>query len=363
MPPSARLAPLYLAYCLAVVVFVAGVGEIVARALGHEPWRPAAPGLRVEPGGRLYQADPLLGYTMLPGRFRVGMESGYAFRVTHGADTLRVVRPEEVAVPEGAPELWIFGCSFSYGWAVEDADVYAWQVQRALPDWRVRNFAVNGYGTVQALLRLEHELAAGGRPAVVLLAHAAFHEDRNTFVRERGKRVAPFSTLGPLTQPRARLASDGTLVIDPAPVVYRPWPGMQHSALVHLVEQRWNAWERRRARGPEVTAALVDRFVDAAKGAGARVVVAGIAGRTDALLERAAQRGATPLSMALDLDAPGMRNLPHDGHPSAKAHRGYAARVVAAVRDRRVSLRPRRPGASRREGGSRSGRTAIPPRG
>jgi len=336
----------YGVYCVIVFALVFGLAEWVARARGEQPWRPGAPGVRVDPGGRLYQPDPLLGYRMLPGRYAVRFENGAAFRVTHGADTLRVTRPDAVPGPgrdgllepgpADLPELWIFGCSFSYGWGIDDEAVYAWRLQEQLPGWRVVNHSVNGYGTLQSLLALERALEQGRAPAVVVLAYAAFHDERNTFVRARRKRVAPFSSLGPLVQPYARLRSDAgpepVLDIEMAAVAYREWPGMRHSALVHVAEQRWNEFERIRADSAGVTRALVARFIERGRAVGARVLVAGIAGRTDAVLGVAAANGATPVPLAIDLDRPGMRNPPPDGHPSAQAHRLYAQRLLRAVR-------------------------------
>ena len=182
------------------------------------------------------------------------------------------------------------------------------------------------------LVLVESALEQGEAPAVVVLAYAAFHVDRNTFVRERRKRVAPFSSLGPLIQPFARLDDAGRLRVEMAEVEYREWPGMRHSALVHMAEQRWNAFERDRADGAGVTRALVRRFVERAQRAGAGVIVAGIAGASEDVLAEAGELGATPLRLALDLDRPGMRNLPHDAHPSPLAHREYARRLLGAVR-------------------------------
>ena len=200
-----RRIPGYVAYCAVVFGLLFLVAEGLVRWRGAAPWDPQPAALRVDPGGRLYQTDPELGYRMLPGRYTVRFPTGFGFDVPHGEDSLRIVREPARPTPAGAPELWIFGCSFSYGWGVDDSAVYAWQVQQMLPDWAVVNFSVNGYGTLQSLRQLERGLAEREAPAVVVLAYAAFHDERNTFVRQRRKRVAPFSALGPMVQPFARL--------------------------------------------------------------------------------------------------------------------------------------------------------------
>jgi len=37
----------------------------------------------------------------------------------------------------------------------------------------------------------------------------------------------------------------------------------------------------------------------------------------------------------MDLGRPGFSNMPHDGHPSGRAHRVYAKRLAAQVAGRR----------------------------
>jgi len=324
----------YAAYCLVVFGLVFAAAEGLARLRGHRPWTPQAAELLVEPGGRLYRSDPALGYQMRPGRYTVRFPTGTSFDITHGADALRRVRPPGREAPPGAPGLWIFGCSFSYGWGVDDQATYPWQLQLRLPDWDVVNFSVNGYGTLQSLLQLERALQERPPPAVVVLAYAAFHDERNTFLRRRQKRVAPFSQLGPLVQPFARLGEGGELTVEMAEVSYREWPGMRRFSLVHSAERLWNQLEAGRVDSAAVTRAVVERFVAIAREAGARVIVAGIAGRFGPMLEHAAAHGAEPLVLAVDLGEPGMRNPPPDAHPSPRAHAQYTARLQRAVTSR-----------------------------
>ena len=334
--PSPRIALLYAAFCAGVFALGFAAAEIAVRAQGGVPWRPLPIAMRVDPGGRLYRADPELGYRLVPGSLSVRYPTGYVFHATHDEDGLRATRPSPLAGQtdgESGPErpgLWIFGCSFSYGWGVDDAEAWPWRLQQSLPRWDVTNFSVNGYGTLHSWLQLERALDERPPPEIVVLAYAGFHVDRNTFVRERRKRVAPYSSLGPLVQPYARVV-DGALRVEMADVEYRPWPGMRSSALIHRAEQRWNQLERERADGPAVTRAIVRAFVERARGVGARVVVAGIAGDTAEVRREAAELGAIAVDMAIDLSAHGMTNPPPDAHPSPAAHRRYAARLLRAL--------------------------------
>jgi hypothetical protein len=77
--------------CLAIsATFTFTAAELLVRLKGVEPWMGEDIQLHVTPGGRLYTAHPLLGYAHLPGAFTVSLPNGYAFTVTHRANTLRV---------------------------------------------------------------------------------------------------------------------------------------------------------------------------------------------------------------------------------------------------------------------------------
>ena len=82
-------------------------------------------------------------------------------------------------MPDSLPEIWILGCSFTHGYGVNDMETYPAQLQELMPGYRVRNFGMDGYGTFQNWMTLRHELAKGQKPALVVLAYGAFHDQRN----------------------------------------------------------------------------------------------------------------------------------------------------------------------------------------
>jgi hypothetical protein len=75
------------------------------------------------------------------------------------------------------------GGSFAFGHGVEDSEPYPALIQRAWPEYRVANAAVNAWGTTQALLSLEDELARNEQIVLVVYGFITHHHQRN-FVRE-----------------------------------------------------------------------------------------------------------------------------------------------------------------------------------
>jgi lysophospholipase L1-like esterase len=336
-PARARRAGLVAAALALGTAVALGLAELGLRAAGFRPWHVPPTDTTVVPGGRFYAPHPLLGYTHIAGKFEVTLGDGYSFRVTHGPDTLRVTGPP--AGDDGAPrpggELWLFGCSLTHGWSLDDGDTWPWLLQERFPDTRVVNFGVGGYGTLQSLIQFREALRHG-RPRLAVLAYASFHDARNTFLRTRRKEVAPYSSLGPLVQPYGRLDRDGRLRVEMADVTYREFPFMRQLALAHLAEAGWNGLEARAVPSAEVTRAIIAEMAALAKANGVDFAVAFIYERpfmTDFLREL----GVPAVDMSVDLTVPGNTNEPHDIHPSARANRVYAQRLGAylepALRD------------------------------
>jgi hypothetical protein len=303
------------------------LAEVAARLAGETPWQPSRLDVRIEPGGSLFEPDPRLGYRHRAGRYEV-RQGLLRFALTHDPRGLRATHLERAPTPH-RPELWIFGDSITHGWSVNDDETYAWLLQERFPALEVVNFGVSGYGTLHGWLQFEDELAAGRRAAVAVVAYASFHDDRNTFARERRKLLVPWNRLGPLAQPRARLEGAGELRIERAEARYAELPLMRRLAVAHLVERAWNRLEQRRLRGADVSLAILERFAERARGEGLTLVVAGLTrdAPTQVLFERCRARGIRTVDVAVDLELPGMSNLPWDPHPSARAHQLYAERL------------------------------------
>ena len=310
-----------------ILVTCLALAEGAARLAGETPWQPPRLDVRVEPGGSLFEPDPRLGYRHRAGRFEV-TQGLLRFSLTHDDQGLRATHPER-ASGSRPPELWIFGDSITHGWSVDNEETYAWLLQERFPALEVVNFGVSGYGTLHGWLQFEDALAAGRRAALAVVAYASFHDDRNTFARERRKILVPWNRLGPLAQPRARFDAAGELRIERAEARYAELPLMRRLAVAHLVERGWNRLEQRRLRGADVSFAILERFAERARREGITLVVAGITRDepTQALLERCRAHGVRTVDIAVDLDLPGMRNLPWDPHPSARAHQLYAERL------------------------------------
>jgi hypothetical protein len=325
-----------LVYYPLATILILSLAEGSARILGYRPWVTKKLDVVVEPGGRLYSPNPILGYTALPGRFKVTINGSYSFDITNLDNTLRVTHP--FAASSGKPKtgIWIFGDSITYGWSVNDKDTYPWLLQEKLPDYEVINFGVNGYGTLQNLIQLREALKNGAEPKVVVLVYASWDDVRNTFIRGRRKMLTPAASLGPVNQPYARFDSSGKLKVSIDPLEYRPFPLMRYSAFIHALEESYDRYEERHSQSHEITKAIIKEFADLCRARGIELVVAGLTSdaTTSDMFSYCKSQGLKTADIWIDfLNIKENNNLPYDSHPSAIAHRQYAQKLEYFLRN------------------------------
>jgi hypothetical protein len=119
---------------------------------------------RLEGGGPLHIADPVLGYKMRPNSVITKIRKRgdrILYRVNYSIDRHgnRITPGQEAG--SRRKHLLFFGCSLVFGQGVQDDQTLPYYVARLLPGRRVHNFAANGYGPQSMLARLrETNIAA-----------------------------------------------------------------------------------------------------------------------------------------------------------------------------------------------------------
>lgn len=307
--------------------------EFVVRWKGVRPWVPREDKtISVEPEGRLFNPHSILGYTDIPGRFTVTLADGYSFVMTHLQNSLRITQPlDNYLAASEKPEIWIFGCSFTHGWSLNDEETYPWLLQQRLQDYRIVNFGVGGYGTIHSLLQYRDALGSK-RPKLAILAYAGFHDERNTLARTRRKVTVPNNKLKSLKLPYARLVDDGELQYHlGTEIVYTEFPMMKQLALSHYLEKHWNAAEGKLLHSHQVSEALIMEMARLSQEHQVSFMVAAIADDHH-MLKFVQQQQIPTVDISVDRKVRKYQNLPHDPHPSAAANKLYADKLEPAVR-------------------------------
>ncbi|MEX0778249.1 MAG: hypothetical protein WD491_04840 [Balneolales bacterium] len=134
-------------------------------------------------GNEYILLDKELGLKHNPGEYKISLLDGASFVTTHGNDTLRVTYPNYNHNKRNSSqdEIWIFGCSCTYGWTLNDYETYPWLMQNKLSEFRVINFGVNEYSTVQSLMQLQKALKNRPKPKYVVVAYSHLHDHHNIY--------------------------------------------------------------------------------------------------------------------------------------------------------------------------------------
>ncbi len=325
---------IYVVYCLILLVGTVGVFEVILRSKGFEPWiLETDSNVRIEPGGRLFEIDPALGFVLIPGKFKVWLARDYWFRMTHDSGRLRITRPPDSRPQARDPAIWIFGGSFVHGWSLSDEETFPWRLQVSLPEADFVNFGVSAYGTVQSLMQFQTALKERPAPHGVVLVYASFHDMRNTFSRAWRKLVVPRDRLGVRAWPYVRFDREGELVRHRAGSSYREFPFMRRLALANWLEERYNSLEETRLRSHEASRRLLIKFAETCESRGIRFLVAGVTPDqvTAALLASLRRHGIQTLDISVDLSLSKYSNLPYDIHPSALANWEFQRKLEPAL--------------------------------
>jgi hypothetical protein len=151
---------------------VRGINHLVKMSIDHGP---------------LFAASDTLGFTILPGRYKVtehfeGRKHVFDLTVTDAGR-----RASSYAPVKSAKRLLITGDSALFGWGVDDEGTVPWLMQSRLPDYEVLNLSLNSYSTVHALLQLQQIAPQIGPDDIVILeyhpASNALNAANSTFLR------------------------------------------------------------------------------------------------------------------------------------------------------------------------------------
>ena len=319
--------------------------ELGLRLCGIGPYLPHHYKLEADPIGCLLPSK-YFGLSLKPGQFSITINEKLSFQATHGADSTRITHLPEISPPKDAPKLYIHGCSFTYGLGVDDSLTYPFLVHQETP-FHVTNFAVPGFGSLQALLLTLQHLKDSQKPDILLLNYLHFHDERNSFTRPYRNQLQlalelnentlwqhqqlPFSikewgfTYASLGKDSLRFHTIK------AAEMYRHFPLRKHLATVNQAENAYNHISSlfSREQNNKVTQRIIKSLHTHCQQHDIRLIISIMTKDIYAKKLQAFCQSSQieTLDLAIDFENPTFTLQPYDGHPSAAAHRVFADRI------------------------------------
>jgi len=305
---------------------------ILRKTIG--PWVDNPQIIKLEPAGQFYIKHNTLGYTNKPGEFKVTLASGCSFRTTHLSNGARITHPLNTYPAKTRKEIWIFGCSVTYGWSLDNEETYPWLLQKKITDYEVVNFGVNGYSTLQSLIKFREALENWNKPDLVILNYASFHDERNTGARVwiKGLRTNADSHFSTLKVPIMRFMKNNK-----PEIIYMPWEShlgslAHHSALANYLDSIYNSLlDDTDYNSHEISKVIIKEFSDLCNIKGITLVIAGIGLNSDyqttEMLDYFNKQGVLTADISLPSGIKENKNLPCDTHPSAIANKQFEQKI------------------------------------
>ena len=298
---------------VALLLALAGAEAALRRDRnGTAPWRAAKLELRM---GR---PDPRYGWLLLPSRSS-RLASSPTAEIAYDIDAWGDRAADARSAPDPArPTLVVAGESIAVGHGLPFEDTFAARLSSAL-GLQLVNVAAGGYGTDQALLRLEDALPKLSRPVAVVMVVPMLQLERN------------------LQDYRPRLVlANGALALAP------PADGLFARSRLRdlLVNEIPVLSEQKLRRALAVTAAELRQAASVARAHGAELLfLVPVVGQERPLLEHPEAQFLRPLFIEQGLpfvlaDVDPAELLPFDGHPDAAASRRIAALLERTLRPR-----------------------------
>ncbi len=121
---------------------------------------------------------------------------GGRFRLTTDRYGRRITGDSRTSPKPSAPTVLLVGDSFVFGLNVDDSETFAWRLARTMPDHRIVNLGVPGWGSDQELANLETFLQARPTPTasdiVVVMFENDFSDVQRAFDPYLGRRKPVF---------------------------------------------------------------------------------------------------------------------------------------------------------------------------
>ncbi len=273
------------------------------------------------------EADPTLGWRLRPNGARPLTILGRDLVMNTGPEGSRPVAGQPSV---GQKTVAIYGCSTIYGWSIAAEETCCSVLQSLLPDWRIENYGVPGYGQTQNLIQLERN-SRWETADFVTFGWIGDHLRRNIADVSHLKQIQysiPHDS--PVeVYPRASLDPSGLLVVNPIPAK-RP-----ELLTLNVADFETDVYYREL-----ICFHLFRRAHEIVTGNGGHFFVTSLWEVPSPLMRNWLAEAAIPWLNA-SVHGEEYQSLPDDGHANAKAHRIYAERMYEYITQQNTTDRDR----------------------
>lgn len=284
-----------------------------------------------------YSTDSL-GITLKEGNYKINIDNCIEYYATHNREGRRITSKTPIISPN---KIFVFGCSFAYGVGINDKDTFPFLLQNLVREYEVDNYSIPGSGTMQAYLNLKKSLEKGGRPKIVVLSYATFHEERNQLTRSfesklfEGIKFHKDLLSTKFFYPRC-IIKNKNMTIEYVDIVkdFFPIPLVKYLAIATFVDQIWNEINYKTIEGFPVSKIIFKDFQKLAEHYDFKLIIADVSynKKSNEIETFCLVNNLKYLNISPDYSKANYSLEPCDFHPNQLAHEIYAHKLYEYIK-------------------------------
>lgn len=298
--------------------------EVLLRLFGYSPYNVHRERPIEIHGKKAVVSDPILGYRNASGIFDFKYPSGRKFTVRH--DDFGARNPNFMT----DPDISFYGCSFTYGYGVNDTETYPYFVGE-LSGKKVRNAGCNGYGLTQAYLKMQEDFENGIVPAVTVISYASFLDERTRCTPSWQQELFANKILGIDKNIRIPYVSKtkGPIHFQYIKPERQLSKMAEYSSLWYRVEKLFLK-NNSEVENRNVAVSVLEAFQKLCKKYDSQLVVVGLMDddSTTDVLKKVKKKGMQTCQFKVDITKDQYNLFPDDGHPSPEAYKLFARTLL-----------------------------------
>ncbi len=283
-----------------------------------------------------FVADDSLGIILKTGKYDITLNHELTFTSTHQENqTRRVVFKDELQIDQ--EKIAVLGCSFTYGYGVNDEEHFTSLLQRRHPNFDFINYGVIGYGTTHGYLQLKKWDKNNEVPKTIILNFATDHFNRNVLSSSyrRALSIGFNRSLRNanelMDEARYPVTLNSKLEISYVKwnEMYEDWLGRSVFSSINFIQTKSDEINDLANKPVEVTYSLMKEMKAICDKNGAKFIVSLLDEneQSKTLKERLTNSGITTVDVDFDFQNEKIINYPYDNHPNALGHELIAKKI------------------------------------
>lgn len=320
---------LYLAIIFAIV-------EGTLWILGYRPFTNSDYTVTTNPS-HPYIADSTLGIRLKPGTFTITLNNTVTFHATHQKNGERNIPYKKNL---SSPEIVFLGCSFTYGYGVDDSLSFPALIQRDRPGWHIRNQAVVGYGSAQHLLQIKQLVSGEHPPKSIVVCFSEVHFIRTVLSQAYRANLRIGYRRSSTDVDDHMLGARFPYMNTCGMIEFQDWEDMYSEvwgrytlASANFLQSKWEATREPKCDPVDITACIFKEMAALCKEKDVKFGVVFLDSSPKTRLLRSKIPEIPVCEVGFSFEAKKYTNLPYDSHPNALGHEKIE-RVVLSFTDK-----------------------------